>query len=152
SRPDSGCGACSRCTHAPPSRPASRIRLSSSRWVVYTTIGPRCQSLHQAWRAAASGLTTSLRGTREGGTRNQRYLECDERWVNPHTAGGNLLRGGGYRRAERCPLQPCPVSVRVERDIRGERADLLEIPGCIPAALLGRPVGHPVRAFHQGRL
>src|SRR5439155_186410 len=68
------------------------------------------------------------------------HHDCD-------TAGGNLLRGGGSRRTGRGPLQLRPVRVGAKRETRGKGADLIQIAGYIPAALLGRAVGDPVRAL-----
>src|SRR5262249_46754898 len=49
-------------------------------------------------------------------------------------------------------FQPHPVCIRYKRETRGRRAGPLEIAGPIPAALLGRAMGDPVRRVHKARL
>ncbi len=68
------------------------------------------------------------------------------------TAGGNRLPGGGYRRTRRTPLRPHPVQVGAQRDVRGKDPDIVEFSGYIQAALLGRAVRCPVRAFYRAFL
>src|SRR5262249_39185226 len=68
------------------------------------------------------------------------------------TAGGNLLRGGGFRRTGRGPLQLRPVRVGAWPETRRQGADLTQIAGDLQAALLGGAVGYPLLALVRCRL
>src|SRR5436190_70088 len=73
------------------------------------------------------------------GKRKEFHHDCD-------TASGNLLCGGGSRRTGRCPLKPRPVRVGGCPETWHQGTGLTKITGYLPAALLGRAVGDPVRA------
>src|ERR1700730_18074071 len=88
----------------------------------------------------------------EGGECDGKRPEHDEECLDPQPAGSDLLRGGGDRRGGGGPLQPRAVSFGGQRDARGDDRRFLEVSGYIQAALLGRALGHPVRAVREGRL